>query len=76
MDPLIALIAKALKAPADSLNDDSSPKTVPRWDSLGAMNLVVALEDAYNVEFSTPEIMGLKSIGAIRSALRAKGCDV
>ena len=47
---------------------DSSEK----WDSLKHMNLVLALEDEFSVEFSDDEIINLSSYSSILSVLKEK----
>jgi acyl carrier protein len=70
------VIARALNVPVASIADDSSPQTLRRWDSLRHLDLMTAVEDAYDVRFSTAEIMRAKSVGDIRSLLRDKGKTV
>ena len=41
---LYKTIAEVLGVPSDSINDDSSPETIPTWDSLNHLNIVMALE--------------------------------
>jgi acyl carrier protein len=75
-DPLIALFADILEVDASSLNDESSPDTVDQWDSLAAMHLVAGIEETFNTQLSTKEIMKMSSIGLARAALKDKGLDV
>lgn len=75
-DPLIALFADILEVDATLLNDDSSPDTVEQWDSLAAMHLVAGIEDNFDTQLSTKEIMKMSSIGLARAALKNKGIDV
>ena len=41
----------------DSINSDSSPDNIENWDSLKHMNLIVALEEEFEVEFDDEEIV-------------------
>ena len=48
-----------------SISDSTSPENVESWDSLKQMNLIVALEDEFDIEFEDDdiiEIMDYKSI--------------
>jgi acyl carrier protein len=76
MDSLIALFAEVLQVAPDELNDDSSPDNVKRWDSLAAMTLVTAIEERFNVQLSTRQIMKMNTIGRARKALQAMSVDV
>jgi acyl carrier protein len=55
---------------------DISPSTqfgeLPQWDSMGHMDLMVALETNFGVEISAETISQLISVPAIMDHLRAK----
>lgn len=70
------VIGGALKVPAASISDASSPETLRRWDSLRHLDLMNTIEDAYAVRFSTAEMMQARSVGDIRQLLREKGVEV
>jgi len=76
MDILLNIFAEVLKIDISSLNDESSPDNTEKWDSLNAMKLVVAIEEAFNIELSTSEIMGMRSIGIVRKVLNKKGVGI
>ena len=67
------LFAEILEIPVESITDETSPENTPQWDSLQAMNLVVALEGAFNVRLSTKEIVSMRTVGLVRKVLRGKG---
>ena len=71
-----SLFANILREPLDSLNDETSPDNTKSWDSLKHLELVLAIESAYSVKFSMPEITTLRSLGAVREALQSKGVSV
>jgi acyl carrier protein len=75
-DSLIELFAEVLEVNPGRLNDDSSPDNVKEWDSLSAMKLVNAIEEEFNVQLSTKDIMKMSTIGLARKALRSKGAKV
>jgi acyl carrier protein len=41
----------------ESINNDSSPDNIENWDSLKHMNLIIALEEEFEVEFDDEEIV-------------------
>jgi acyl carrier protein len=55
------------------LTDEVSPDSLEEWDSLGHMNLVLALEEEFGLRFTDEEIMGMLSIPQIVQAIVAKG---
>jgi acyl carrier protein len=73
MNKLISIFAEVLNVPETDLCDDSSPENTPQWDSLAAMHLVAAIEEGFQVELSTGDIMVMRSIGLAREVLRKKG---
>ena len=72
-DPLIDVFAEVLNIDASRLTDDSSPDDTPEWDSLAAMNLVSSIEEEFDIELSTTEIMKMRTVGIVRSVLKEKG---
>ena len=56
----------------DSVDGTCSQSTCEKWDSLGQLNLVFELEDAFNVSFEPEEIGEMKSYKDILRFLRAK----
>ena len=72
--PRVATVfSEVLGIPPETVSDETSPENTPQWDSLNAMNLVVALEGAFNVRLSTKEIVSMRTVGIVRKVLRAKG---
>jgi acyl carrier protein len=69
------VFSEVLGIPSENITDETSPENTPQWDSLQAMNLVVALEGAFNVRLSTKEIVSMRTIGIVRKVLRNKGIE-
>ncbi len=70
------VVARALRVPAASVSDESSPETLRRWDSLNHLELMTEIEEAYGVQFSTADMVRVRSVRQIRDLLREKGIDV
>jgi len=68
-----SIIARILKVPAASLDATSSPDTLKNWDSLHFLQIVLALEEEFGVQFSVDEIGALQSVGIIVEILRERG---
>ena len=58
--------------PVDKIDRDSSPDSVESWDSLKHMNMVVALEEEFNVQFTDDEIIELINLKLIMTILLEK----
>lgn len=69
------VVARALHAAVDSVGNATSAATLRRG-SLRHLDLMTAVEDAYDVRFSTAEIPRATSVSAIRRLLRENGVDV
>lgn len=70
---LESLFASLLQEPLDTISDDTGPRNTKAWDSLKHLELVMAVEGAYSVQFSMAEIVGLNSVGRVRELLKIKG---
>ncbi len=75
-DKLIILFAQVLGVSPESLSDATGPEDTDEWDSLKAMELVSAIEEAFAVELTTAEIMKMRTIGIAREVIRGKGIDI
>jgi acyl carrier protein len=67
-----AVIADVFGVDASSVHIDSSPQTIEAWDSMGHLNLILALEQSFGVQFSPEEVAAMTSVRAIDAALSIK----
>jgi acyl carrier protein len=51
------VMAAIFKVDVSKIDDNASPDTLENWDSLGHMNLIVALEEEFNISFKEDEIV-------------------
>jgi acyl carrier protein len=58
--------------PADTITPASSPQTIDNWDSIQHLNLILALEEKFNLQLSPEEIEEIKSIGAAAKLIESK----
>ena len=49
---------------------------MPQWDSLRHIEVIFAIESAYQVRFTMPEIASLQNLGDMRSLLIAKNVAI
>ena len=66
-------VARVFSRDAATIDDASSPETIPEWDSLGHVTLVIDLESTYGVSFTPDETVALTNVAAIKSALTSRG---
>jgi acyl carrier protein len=69
---LYELVGKVLGVDPSSLNEESNAQNTPKWDSLRHIEVLFAMESAFHVRFTMPEISGLRKLGDIRQLLAAK----
>lgn len=72
-DRLRQALAEALRIPSDTINTDDSSETLEAWDSLGHLDVILAVEQEFGVHFLTDEIPQMTSIGDLEAALVRKG---
>ncbi|MEL6873297.1 MAG: acyl carrier protein [Pseudomonadota bacterium] len=73
---LYQIIGKILDVDHTSLNEDSNASNTPNWDSLRHIEVIFAVESAFNVRFTMPEIASLRRLGDIRQLLLSKGVEI
>ena len=56
-----------------TLNDSLSPETMPAWDSLAHVKLMMGCEEEFGVKFTIEETVESTSVGKLKSVLAAKG---
>ena len=56
-DRIKNVMSAVFEIPVNQIKDNSSADTIESWDSLKHMNLVVALEEEFDTEFTDDEII-------------------
>ena len=63
------VISNVLGVSIDTINDNSSPDSIDKWDSLSHLNLVMAIEAEFDVELTPEDSMDMLSVKLIRMIL-------
>ncbi|MAY84312.1 MAG: hypothetical protein CMP59_09295 [Flavobacteriales bacterium] len=63
------IMASVFEIDRKSIDENSSSENIENWDSLLHMNLVVALEEEFDVEFGEDEIIEMMDYESIIEAL-------
>ncbi len=66
-------IADALRVDRNLVTPELGVGGVERWDSLGHLRLMLSVEQAFSVQFTTEEIASLVNVSRIIESLKAKG---
>jgi acyl carrier protein len=67
-----SISADIFQIPAEKVTLESSPETVETWDSVQHLNLILALEERFGIQFEPEETEDMKSVGAIAELVRRK----
>jgi acyl carrier protein len=66
-------ISTTLKVPAAKITPSTRDEDLAAWDSLGHVNLIMALEQTFNVYIEVEDFAGLNSVPAIIEFLGKEG---
>ncbi|MEU4335357.1 acyl carrier protein [Micromonospora lupini] len=72
---LTEVVAGVLEVDPAEVTDESGPGSIGTWTSLRHLQLVVTLEEVYGLSFAFEEIRDVRSVGELRTVLRAKGTE-
>src|SRR5262249_56275569 len=72
-ETLRKIVADVMQLPLAAVPADASSQTIEAWDSLRHLDIVMAIEAATGVNFSTAEIVELTSLERIEAALLRHG---
>jgi len=75
LDKVRQTVSDVFGVPVAGITAESSPQTVEAWDSMGHLNLVLALEQSFGVQFSPEEIAGMTSVKLAAETLTRKGAS-
>lgn len=75
LEKMREMIAEQLNCEADAITADTSFKDDLGADSLDLFELVMALEDEYNLEIPAEELGELNTVGDVIEYLKDRGVD-
>ena len=55
-----------------TVNDSTVPQDIPGWDSLATVNLLFALEQEFDIQFSDAELGQFGTIGELKAQIAQK----
>jgi acyl carrier protein len=74
-DKLVATVAEVLQVSPGLVQESTSMENTPEWDSLRHFTLILAVEEAFDVHFSSDDIPSLTGVAALRAELLRQGRD-
>ena len=66
------VVADVFGVPVEQIAPESSPDTIAAWDSLQHLNIVLALEQAFAIQFEPEEIEQMLSVELITMMVEEK----
>ena len=72
---LSQIVAKVLEVDVATISDASNAKNTPNWDSMRHIELLLAVEVAFGVQFTMAEITSMQNLGDMHRLLAEKGDD-
>lgn len=76
INKVIGILSGLFNVSAEELGPDSSPDTVDGWDSLQHLNIVLDVEQMFDISLSPPEIERMVTVKAIADIVNRKIQDV
>ena len=65
LNRVIEIVAEVMAAPPNAIDESTSSATLEAWDSLRHMNLIVAIEDGFDIVLDEDAFARLDSVRAI-----------
>ena len=64
------ILSNILGVSEDEINKDSSPNTIETWDSMKQIDMVISLEEEFEIEFSNEQIIQIVDYKSLVEVLK------
>ena len=71
-DKIKRIMSNIFNIDVESINGDSSPDSIESWDSFNQMNLIVSLEEEFDIELDDNEILEMVSYPLLKLIINSK----
>lgn len=68
-DRILAVFREVLDIDDLIIHDETTAGDVPGWDSLAQVKLVIALEEEFNITFTTHDVAEMQCVGDLKKVL-------
>ena len=72
LDQVRAMAADLFAMPLEAITPEASPDTIPQWDSMQHLNLMLELEMTFGVKLTTREQSDMLSISSVAATVERK----
>lgn len=66
------IVSDVFAVPLEQVDGNSSPETIEAWDSMQHLNLVLAVEDRFNLQFTPEEMEQMRTVDQIVTILQSR----
>ena len=66
------IVSHCLQMPVDDISMEMITAETPAWDSISHLILIAEMEKNFNIEFSPPEVMNVKTLADLYSTVERK----
>lgn len=73
VEELKQVLSQVIDVPAADIADDASMATLPAWDSMRHLYLILAIEEKFSVTIGEDDAVAITSLPSIRDALARYG---
>jgi acyl carrier protein len=75
-EKLNQILAAVFMIPVDMIDQETSPDSVESWDSLNHLNLVLALEEGFEITFTEEQTVEILNYELIVLTLKELGVEI
>jgi acyl carrier protein len=72
---LLTIVSECLEVPLSEVSLSSTPDTISSWDSVRQLNVILAVEEEFNIQFSADEFARIGSVDMIAALVAQKTGD-
>ncbi len=72
MQILTDVFRQVFDDPTIALKPETTANDVEGWDSLSHVNLIMAVENRFNIRFNRKEVIGFKNVGDLARCVESK----
>lgn len=73
---LYKIISQVFDVPVERITAESGPDDIPSWDSVGLLNLALALEAEYGIQLDPDDMADMLSVNLVKTILKDRGVAV
>jgi acyl carrier protein len=72
---LIEAFCNALEIDASIVKDDLQYQSIEQWDSISHMILIAEIEDVFDIEIDTDDVIDMSTVGKAKEILNKNGIE-